>query len=356
MIELSDLVAAALLRGNQRRYLRIESWYDDRIVDEDIPAENAREEVDRGSNVPERVTFSVPRYSRGTDYAPTDIDSPLAANGQLIRVTVGIGTSPEQTEWLQRGWYVITNSEPSGDAIQVEAAGLLWKIQEARLINPLQPSGTFKSTIRNLVEPALTVEFDSALTDRAVPASVNYDDDRLGALNTTLAAWPAVAEVTPDGYLYITSASDPTEVSLALSTAAGGTIIEKRTTSTREGVYNAVVAQGTASDGGLLRGVAYDLTGPKRSGGPFNELPVPLFLDSPLITTQAQANAAAASRLVTLKRQTGVFYDVRMVPHPALLAGDLVTLDGMSGVIEGLNLPLTAAGGEMTLKVREVES
>jgi len=356
VIELTDLAEAALLRGNQRRYLNIESWYDDELVDDDLPVSQGREEVDRASNVPERVTFSVPKRARGVSYLPTEIDSPLAANGQVVRVSLGIGTSQDQVEWLQRGWFVITSSEPRGDQIEVECAGLLWKIQEARLVNPLQPSGTFKSTIQNLVEPALTVEFDPTLSDRAVPTSVNYDDDRLGALNATLAAWPAVAEVNADGYLYVTSASDPATVSLALSSGTGGTVIEKATTSTREGIYNAVVAQGTASDGALVRGVAYDTTGPKRSGGPFNELPVPLFFDSPLITTQAQANTAAASRLVTLKRQTGVFYDVRMVPHPALQTGDRVTLDGLAGVVEALTLPLTAGGGEQTLRVREIET
>lgn len=355
MIELSDLAATALTRGNQRRSLSVESWYNDELVDEAVPASVAREEVDRGSNVPERLTLTVPRLARGVSYVPTEIDSPLAANGQLLRVSVGIGISGDQFEMLQRGWYVITNSRPNGDAIEVEAAGLLYKIQEARLVNPLQPSGTFKSTIQNLVEPALTVQFDDALTDRAVPSSVNYDDDRLGALNATLAAWPATAEVTAEGYLYVTTADDATEVSLELSTGVGGTVIEKSSTSTRDGIYNAVVAQGTASDGGLVRGVAYDQNGPKRSGGPFNELPVPLFFDSPLITTQAQANAAAASRLLTLKRQTGVFYDVRMVPHPALQTGDRVSLDGVEGIVEQLALPLTAQGGEQTLQVRAVQ-
>lgn len=360
MIEISAAAAGSLARGNQKRYLRVESWYDDVLLDDDIPVQAGTEKVDRALNVPEQVSLTVPRVAKRSfdgqrfDYTPGELLSPLSANGQTLRVIVGIGVGFGNVEWLTRGWFVITESEPDGDEVRVEAAGLLWKIQEARLVNPFQPTGTFKSTIQSLVEPALTVEFDASLADRAVPASVQYDDDRLDALSLTLAAWPAVADVTNEGFLYVTSADDPTEVSVALSTTAGGTVIERSGKSTRDGVYNAVVAQGTTTDGGLVRGVAYDTNGPKRSGGPFNELPVPLFLDSPLITTQAQATAAAASRLKTLKRGTSLEYDVKMVPHPALQAGDLIAVDGVQYVIEQLNLPLTAGGGEQQLRVRTV--
>lgn len=360
MIDISDIAAASLLKGNQRRFLRVESWYDDQLLDDDIPVQAGVEDVDRSSNVPERVTLTVPRVAKRTfdgqrfDYTPGDLLSPLAANGQKLRVIVGIGIGYGNVEWLTRGWYVITEAEADEDEVKVEAAGLLWKIQEARLVNPLQPSGTFKSTIRNLVEPALTVEFDAVLSDRSVPASVNYDDDRLDALNATLAAWPAVADMNSEGFLYITTADDPSTVSLELSTATGGTVIKKVGKSTRDQVYNAVVAQGTTTDGGLVRGVSYDLLGPKRSGGPFNELPVPLFFDSPLITTQAQATAAANSRLATLKRTTSQDYDVRMVPHPALEVGDRITVDGTAYIVEASKLPLTAGGGEQQLRVRSL--
>lgn len=356
MIELTDAAAASLLRGNQKRFLRVESWYDDMLLHDDVPVSAGSEEIDRASNVPERVTLTVPRVERGFDFTPVGTTDPLAANGQMLKITIGVETTMGVIEWLQRGWYVITTSELSknGDSVSVEAAGLLWKIQEARLVSPLQPSGTFKSLIRDLVEPALTVDFDPALVDRAVPASVNYDQDRLDALNVTLAAWPATAEVTNEGFLYVTSVADPAVVSLELSSGQGGTVISRTGASTRDGVYNAVVAQGQTDDGQVVRGVAYDLNGPKRSGGPFNELPVPFYFDSPLIRTAAQAQAAANSRLMTMKRSTSQTYDVEMVPHPALQAGDRVLLDGKHGIVERLNLPLTAGGGVEALKVRVI--
>lgn len=354
MITISDAAASSLLRGNQKRYVRVESWYDDQLLSDDLPMEGGKETVDRGSNVPERVTFTVPLRARGVDYTPDELLSPLAANGQMIRVSLGIEIGFEEIEWMQRGWYVITESEVRGDAVEVAAAGLLWKIDEARLVSPFQPSGTFKSTIQRLVEPALTVEFDPALVDRAVPASVNYDEDRLGGLQATLDAWPSTAEVTNEGYLLVSPVGDMAAPVVTLSTGPGGTVIQKVGKSTRDGVYNAVVAEGQAADGQVVRGVAYDLNGPKRSGGPFNELPVPYYLSSPLITTAAQASAAASSRILSLKRSLSFTYDVEMVPHPALQVGDRVTLDGADGIIEKLELPWSAGGGSQTATIRMV--
>lgn len=354
MLTLSETARLSLLRGNQQRFVRVESWYDQTLLDDDIPVSAGSEEVDRGSNVPERITLTVPVRANGVDYTPDSVFSPLAANGQMLRMSVGIGVGLGLVEWLQRGWYVITDSERKGDVVEVQAAGLLWKIQEARLAAPLQADTSFTTTIRSLVEPALTVVFDTALADRAVVGTVNFDGDRLEALTSTLNSWPATADVTSDGYLYVTTADDAAAVSLALSSGPGGIVISRTGASTRDGVYNAVVVQGTKADGGLVRGVVYDFDGPKRSGGPFNELPVPLYFDSPLITTQAQANQAAASRLKTLKRKTSATFDVEMVPHPALQAGDRVTLDGMACIVEKLRLPLTASGGSMNLTARKV--
>jgi hypothetical protein len=356
MIEISDIVARSVL-GSHRRLLRVESWLDGELLDDDIPVDSGWEEVDRASAVPERVTLVVPRYGRDStgarvDYTPTETRSPLAANGQRLRITLGVGKAFGAVEWITRGWFVLVSAIPRGNVIDVELGGLLYLISEARLINPAQPAGTFKSTIRSLVEPALTVEFDAALSDRSVPASINYDDDRLGALNAVLAAWPATADVTEEGFLYVTSTDDPTVPVLELTDGVGGTVVEKRGESTRVGVYNAVVFQGTTTDGGLVRGVAYDNTGPKRSGGPFNPLPVPLFQDSPLTTTQAQVDAAALSRLRTLRRTASTTYDVECVPHPALQAGDAVLLDGELGIVEASRLPLKSDGGTQSLAVR----
>jgi hypothetical protein len=346
MLELSDIATSVLQGSNFKYFVRAESWLGDELLATDIPVIRGTETVDRSLNVPERVSLTVPRIYDGFDFSPYEDDSPLAANGQRLKIEVGIGVGFGQIEWLQRGWFLVVSSNVNGDTVEVKCWRMMTWILEGRLINPFQPSGTLTETVRKLVEPALTVRFDSALVDRSVPSGINYDDDRLASLNAVLDAWPAVGYINNEGDLYVTAtAVDPTPV-LTLSTEADGTVIEAVGSSSREGTYNAVVARGTASDGTTVQGiVAYDTTSARRYGGDFNPLPVPYYFESPLLTTAAQATAAARTRMDNIMRQTAKSYEVTMVPNPALQAGDVVGLETSNisdvGTVEAISLPYT---------------
>lgn len=360
MITLSDAATSALTRSYKLR-LAVESWRGATLLSDDVPVDSAFEETDRGLRVPERVTLAVPRYYRGESWSPIADDHPLAANGQRMRVQLGIDIGNGVTEWFQRGWYVIKSSTAQGDTVNVELVSLLWLIDEARFVSPFQPTGTLISTIQDLLEPALTVVVDGSLSDRAVPtASINWDEDRLGAVMELLDAWPADAYVTEEGYLYVTSADQSTTPVLTLTNGTGGTIIEATGSSTRDNAFNVVVALGTASDGGQVQGTAFDYTGPKAYNGPFNPLPVPYKFYSPLLTTVAQCQAAARTRLANLKRSVGLEFQVQMVPNPALQVGDVVSITtddytDLTCSVEALSLPYTAGGGAQTLTVRSLE-
>lgn len=358
MITLSDTATSVLAAGNFRYYQSVQSWLGEELLSDDVPIAAGTEEVDRAQQVSERVSLTVPRYDRGTSWSPTTDDHPLAANGQRLRVQLGIGIGNNVIEWFSRGWFVIQKSEASGDSVQVEALGLLTLVQEARLVSPYQPSGTLVSTLRGLIEPALTVVVDAGLTDRSVPAGINYDEDRLGAVIELLDAWGADMAVTEEGYLSVFPMGPSLTPVLTLTNGTGGTIIQSTGSSTRDNAYNVVVARGTASDGGQVQGVAYDVTSFKRYGGDFNPLAVPYFFPSPLLTTVAQCTTAAQTVLSKLKRSTGKTFQVEMVPHPGLQAGDTVsiTTDDYSGLalVETLSLPYTPDGGAQTLTVRSL--
>lgn len=359
MIELSD-VAASVLTRSYRYHLAVESWRGEELLADDVPVDSATEEADRSLRIPERVTFTVPRVDRGVSWSPVAADHPLAANGQRLRVQLGVGVGRGAVEWFTRGWFLIQDAQVDMDRVEVSAVGLLTLIDEARLVSPYQPTGTLVSTLRGLVEPALTVDVSADLTDRSVPSGINYDEDRLGAVLELLDAWPADAYINPDGYLSVVPAEQDTTPVLSLTDGVGGTVIKACGSSTREGGYNVVVARGTASDGGQVQGVAYDTSGgPKAYSGPFNPLPVPHFYSSPLLTTVGQAQAAAATILARLQRTAGLEFDVEMVPHPGLQIGDVVSLTtaeytALSCSVEQLRLPYTAAGGAQTLRVRSL--
>lgn len=358
MIELSE-AARSVLTGSYTYRVAVESWLSSELLADDIPVDSAREETDRSLNVPERLTLQIPRVARGFSWSPVTDRHPLAANGQRLRVQLGIDIGNGRTEWFQRGWFVIKEAEPDGDVVNVEAVGLLWLVDEARLVSPYQPTGTLVSTLRGLVEPALTVVVDAGLTDRAVPAGINYDEDRLGAVTELLDAWGADAWVTEEGYLYVAPMAPSLTPVLSLTSGRGGTIIEATGSSTRDNAWNVVVARGTAADGAQVQGVAYDTTGPKGIGRGFNPLPVPYYYESPLLTTVAQASTAARTVMARLKRSTSKEFKVEMVPHPGLQAGDTVsiTTDDYTNLlcaVEALTLPYVADGGSQSLTVRSL--
>jgi hypothetical protein len=202
------------------------------------------------------------------------------------------------------------------------------------------------------------VNVDSTLTDRSVPVGMQWDNDRMGALAEVLDAWPADARVTEDGLLLVEPISDTGSPVLAITDGQGGTVVRWQSSTSRDGAFNAVVAQGEDSAGNQIQGVAYDndSASPFRHDGPFSPLTVPYFFDSPLLTTVPQCRDAAAARLLTLRRSASWMLTAEIVPHPGLVTGDIVSVTGAGltsqpCMIEGLSLPYAPGSMNLTLRV-----
>ncbi|GHA01558.1 hypothetical protein GCM10010389_46170 [Streptomyces echinoruber] len=356
MLDMSATALSVVQRSFTMK-VRAESWRGGELLAADIPVADGSEDRDRSLNVPERVSLTVPRRDRGFDWDPgADPDHPLASYGQQLRILYGIDIGGE-FEWIDRGWFLITEAGADGDTVSVTAQGLLTLVDEAKFVAPFQPSGTIVSTIRGLVEPALTVEFGPGLTDQSVPVGMQWDDDRLGALSEVLDAWAADAHVTTAGTLLVEPLTDTGTPVLSLTDGAGGTVIRWQGSTTRDGAFNCVIAQGEDANGNQIQGVAYDADprSPFMYGGPFNPFPVPYTFSSPLMTTVAQCRKAAASKLLQLRRAASRKLTVSLVPHPGLMTGDVIAATGAGltnarCMIEGLSLPYSP--GEMSLTVR----
>lgn len=360
MIPVSDAVRAVLGRSFDYR-VGVQSWLSGELLAEDVPVAAGGEDADRSLAVPERVTLTVPRRANGVDWTPTADDSPLAAKGQTLKISLGVGVGPDGIEWFQRGEFLILSSVQQGDGtILVTLAGLLSLIDEAKFIAPFQPTGSIVTTVRALIEPALTADLSAAPDDRDVPvAAVNWDSDRLGALGELLDAWPAVGQMNEGGFFEVVPDVVPAAADAVRSftNAAGGTVITATGASSRDGGFNVVVATGQAADGGEVRGNAYVRTGPWAYGaGIANQLPVPFGYSSPLLTTRAQCEAAAQTVLRRKMREAVLrTFIVTAVPDPTIQLGDpvLVTNDYVTGLlctVETLSLPYLATG-PMTLTV-----
>ncbi|MFJ2719363.1 hypothetical protein [Streptomyces sp. NPDC087437] len=349
--------ALEIVQRSHTMTVRAEAWRDGELLAADIPVNDGSEDRDRSLAIPERVSLSVPVRDRGVTWDPgADPGHPLAAYGQQIRILYGVDVGGSW-EWIDRGWFLITESGADGDTVSVTTQGLLTLIDEAKLVAPFQPSGTIVSTIRGLVEPALTVEFGGGLADRAVPVGMQWDDDRMAGLTEVLDAWAADAQVTTAGTLLVDAVTDGGPAVLSLTDGIGGTVMRWQGTTTRDGAFNVVVAQGEDEWGNQLQGVAYDTDSlsPYQYGGPFNPLPVPHVFQSPLMRTVAQCRQGAQSTLLRLRRTASRRLGVTMVPHPGLMTGDVVSVTGAGlvdapCVIESLSLPYSP--GEMSLAIR----
>jgi hypothetical protein len=360
MLDMST-TALAVVQGSYTMDIRAESWLGGQLIADSIPVSDGSENRDRSLAVPEQITLTVPRREGGFDWDPgTDPAHPLAAYGQMLRIDYGVDIGGGIMEWINRGWFLITDSSTDGDTVSVSCVGLLALIDEANLIAPFQPSSTdtLASVVRALVEPALTVSFDGTLIDRSVPLGMQWDSDRLAAVTEVLGAWGAAERVTEDGYLLIEPVSDSGSTVLSISDDPNtGTVVRWQGSTTRDGAFNVVVAQGEDPAGNQIQGVVYDSDGtsPYQYGGSFNPLPVPYTYQSSLLTTVTQCRTAAAAQLKLLRRQAFRKLAVTMVPHPGLITGDIVSVTGAGltnarCAIEALSLPYSP--GEQALTVR----
>src|SRR5690554_7219814 len=134
-----------------------------------------------------------------------------------------------------------------------------------------------------------------------------------------------------EGYLRF---EDPPEEDVPVwevKAGRGGVLVQASRRLTREGVYNAVVAEGEGvDDAAPVRAVAID-TGPNsptRFGGRFGK--VPRFYKSPLLTTPAQAQSAARA---ILRRSLGAPYsvDFQAMVNPTLRPFDPIRVTHRDG-------------------------
>lgn len=358
MIEVSDTVRAIIDGGTMNYYVKVSAWRDDELLAEDIPISAGGEESDRSSAVPERIVLTVPKVDRGVSWMPVTDGDPLGAEGQRLKVSLGVGKGADGIEWWQRGEFVLfsTEEDEDGKSLRVTAVGLLYLVQEAGFVSPFQPSGTIAGTLRALIEPAVSADLDSAPADRSVTSTTANWDDRLGAVYELLDAWPAAAFMNEQGYLEILPDVTPTVAVRSFSDRRGGTMVTAVGASTRDGGFNVVVATGTAADGGEVRGQAYVTSGPWTYGtGSANPLPVPFGYSSPLLATTAQCTAAAGTVLARKMRAAVLRrFTVICAPDPTIQLGDPVSITNdevteLLCTVETLSLPYTP--GPMTMQV-----
>lgn len=350
---------SSLLAGAAGWAPRMSAWLDGRLLAETVPVHRGRLTADASQQVPERLTFSVPRWD-GRDWLPgANPAHPLARFGQYVILTIVV-TSPvtgmEYETVIGRFQIRSWKNDVLQGLVQVEAVGVLQIAAGDRLPSPLAPTGTLATELRRLLPAGLSAAISPALVDRDCPRSMEWADDRIGALYEIADAWPARLRTDQWGQIAALPALPdiPTPV-ISLTDGEGGTVVGTTRTDTRDLVYNRIVVRASGTDTANrppIQAVVDQVTGPMRVGPPYGT--ETKYWSSPLITTIEQAQASGATMLADSLRPSRTI-PVTIAPDPRLDLDDPVEIisDGSRdwGYITAYDLPLTVADGDMRIDV-----
>ncbi len=265
---------------------------------------------------------------------PRDASGLLSPYGNEIYVERGLVYGNGQTEMVGLGYFRIDTPDqddtPDGP-IDIVAKDRMAGILDARFLTPRQfaaalTRGQVVQALVGEVYPAAVIEWDSpAVRDAAVGRTITAERDRYATLRDLLTSLGRVGYFDHRGVFKI--AVPPTVTgtpSWTIDAGRDGVLVKMSRQITREGIYNAVVASGEATDTTppVWAAVA-DLSpaSPTRWGGRFGQ--VPRFYSSPFITSVDQARSAAS---LILRKNLGLPYqvDLEAIANAALEPYDVV--------------------------------
>lgn len=251
----------------------------------------------------------------------------------------GVAFGGGSVEYVSLGYFRIGNVEqpdaPNGP-IRLTGSDRMSMIIDAKLTDPRQYAATetYEDVVSDLVLDAYAdaeIEWDElAVATDPIGRSVVVESDRYAFLHELVTSVGKVAYFDHRGVLVIKAPPDPSTPLWTVSRGKGGVLVSVSRSMSRDGVYNGVIATGEAFDTETpSRGLATDdgVDSPTRWGGPFGK--VPREFASPLLTTDAQAQLAAAT---VLRRSLGLPYNVDFsaIPNPALEPDDPIAV-GIEG-------------------------
>ncbi|GIG64254.1 DUF5047 domain-containing protein [Phytomonospora endophytica] len=372
MIRHSEALAA-VIRSSHEVITRADLWHGGRLVRARIPLVEGKVTLSSTEDIRGRLTATI--VDPTGDLVPIGAGG-LSPYGSQLHVWRGARIPGARSELVSLGWYRIQETKviesyrqnragvwvSGGARIEVEGLDRMSAVQDSRFLAPGKPKrgATCVGELRRLCRGLIPLS-TWAVDDEPVPKSLVYEESRLEAVQTLASALDAAAYAGPDGTMIVRElAAGKSSVHTFTGSASGGLLGCAFVTS-RDGVYNAVVARGEASDKKAPRqATAYDVTpgAPTRWDGPFGR--VPTFYVSKVIKTKAQAEKTARSRMDSLIRGRDREIAITAVPVPWLEPGDVVTVRTprleFSGRLLTVDMPLSAAGGAATYTVRALES
>lgn len=230
--------------------------------------------------------------------------------------------------------------------ISIQADDLTAEVATSRYLSPETPpdAATVFGEIPRVCAGIMDVLIDQSLTDRNVPASVVYADDRMTTIQQLVDAVGAKYRVTGGGQLQVYNPS-----TTSIWTLAGGSHdgdLDKAGRSTiYDGLYNGVISTNTLQDGTTIQGIALETGGDLGWDGEHGH--VPYFHQANFATDQQSIDRDAQTKLSNLivSRASTVPFTASI--HPGVETGDVVTL--MMPQFNGDEQPLSGVLSQITI-------
>ena len=305
-----------------------------------VPLVSGSVKLDAGSAVRRTLTAEV----------RADLGSPVVDPfaGELRAEYGLVESSSGAVWWVPVGVFVIDEVTEAGRGVlSIKGADRWRRVQNARLERPVTTSGNTVDAIRALLMGAdgrVVVDTTAAPVGGTHRASL-WERDRATAVLELARSIGADVAFNAEGVAVVRTVPSLGDASVwQVGRGTGGVKVSSRRGVTSASTYNGVVVIGEPQDAPPVYGFAYDSApgSPTQWGGPFGKRP--RFYRTSLITTQAQATAAAQG-LLSRALGVGRTLELETLPNPALDAGDVLTVEVEPSVwqrhqVQSYTLPL----------------
>jgi hypothetical protein len=302
-------------------------WPDGSRPDSQVLATEGSVEQDWSAMVRRRGSLSLAVGWTTTTGQLRQVAEDMVSRGGRLLLQRSVKLMDGREHWTPLGLLRVESSQaqiPAGK-VSVDCMDLGAALADDRFLTPRSiPAGPSRvQAIADLIAetiPGAALTVGAGVVDSAMPAAV-WDEDRAGACHETARSLGAVLAADTAGGFRLDLPSD----AAVWTVDAGGVLVSASMRAERDKTYNAVRASGESSEAGAPVGFAYDddPASPTRWGGPFGRRP--RYYSSPLLTTVAQCEAAAASILAdSIGLTRSIEFDA--IAHPGLEAGDVITL------------------------------
>lgn len=289
-----------------------------------------------------------------------DIDSPECDVFRTeYRAEYGIMRHNGDVIWIPQGVFVIDDAQEVGrKQIKITGKDRWLRVQNARFLQPVTTSGLHLNAMVSMLRGAdQRIQVNNLSTSTARHNTSVWERDRDKAISEMAKSIGADVYFNQLGQAEIKQQQDiGTGIPVwQIGGGDGGVLLDSKRQRKQGNTYNAMVVEGETAEGTpAVRAVRYvdDPKSPIYFGGAFAQRPK--FFSSSMITTQAQANAAAESML---QKAVGVakILDVASLPHPGLDAGDIINVEVAAGVWERHvvdSFTLQLGPGEISISTR----